>query len=67
MVERRTGSELLLVGQIILVEIGGLLLGLLVVDGVCTGCCEDVLVDCCWVCDEEPRYCWEGGLRTSLS
>lgn len=34
----RTGSELLLVGKVVLVELNGLLLLLLVVDGVCTGC-----------------------------
>ena len=34
----RTGSELLLVGEVIVVELDGLLLLLLVVDGVCTGC-----------------------------
>jgi len=34
----RTSSELLLVGEVILVELDGLLLLLLVVDGVCTGC-----------------------------
>ena len=34
----RTGSKLLLVGHVILVELDGLLLLLLVVDGVCTGC-----------------------------
>jgi hypothetical protein len=33
----RTGSKLLLVGEVILVELDGLLLLLLVVDGVCTG------------------------------
>jgi hypothetical protein len=32
-----TGSELLLVGEVILIELDGLLLLLLVVDGVCTG------------------------------
>jgi len=33
----RTSSKLLLVGKVILVELDGLLLLLLVVDGVCTG------------------------------
>jgi hypothetical protein len=37
--ESRTGSELGLVCDVILVEILRLLLGLLVVDGVGTGCC----------------------------
>jgi len=34
---RRTGSELRLVRNVVLVEVLRLLLGLLVVDGVCTG------------------------------
>jgi len=36
----RTSSKLGLVGEIVLVELLRLLLGLLVVDGVCTGCAE---------------------------